>query len=165
MKRRERRVRWSQEATWNMAIDLDSFVDELQQEIIEQARAVYSDKVVKEFYDPKNLGRMPKPDARGIARGWCGDTMEIYLWVDGERIEDATFVTDGCGPTVASGSMLTTVVQGMLLEGASEVWPADLLKALDGLPEESVHCAELAVKTLQNALLNWRAERDGLLEG
>ena len=41
----------------------------------------------------------------------------------------------------------------------------DLLQALEGLPEESVHCAELAVKTLQNALLNWHVVRDGLLDG
>jgi nitrogen fixation NifU-like protein len=91
--------------------------------------------------------------------------MEIHLRLDGERIEDATFVTDGCGPTVACGSMLTTMVQGMSLEEAKGVRPADLLEVLEGLPEESVHCAELAVKTLQNALLNWRAKRDGLLDG
>jgi nitrogen fixation NifU-like protein len=90
--------------------------------------------------------------------------MEIHLRLQGEQIEDATFVTDGCGPTVACGSMLTTMVQGMSLEQASALRPKDLLQALDGLPEENAHCAELAVKTLQNALLNWRANRDGLLD-
>ena len=147
-----------------MATDFDRAMEELQQQVIEQARALYSAKVVKEFYDPKNLGRMRKPDARGLVHGWCGDTMEIYLRVDGERIKEATFVTNGCGPTVACGSKLTTVVQGMSVEEASEVRPADLLEALDGLPEESVHCAGLAVSTLQNALLNWRVERDRLLD-
>ena len=123
----------------------------------EQARAFYSAKVVNEFYNPKNVGRMPEPDARGLVHGWCGDTMEIYLRLDGERIKGATFVTDGCGSTVACGSMLTTMVQGMSLQEASEVRPEDLLEALDGLPEESVHCAALAVSTLQNAIFNWRA--------
>jgi nitrogen fixation NifU-like protein len=148
-----------------MATDFDRAMEELQQQVIERARALYSAKVVEEFYNPKNLGRMREPDAHGLVHGWCGDTMEIYLRVDGERIEDATFVTDGCGPTVACGSKLTTMVQGMSLEKASEVLPADLLEALDGLPEESAHCAELAVSTLQKALLNWRVERDRLLGG
>ena len=139
-----------------MATDFDSFVEALQQEILQQARAIYSDKVVQEFYNPSNLGRMPEPDARGIVRGWCGDTMEIYLRLDGEIIQAATFMTDGCGPTVACGSMLTKMVTGKSLEDADEILPEDLLEALDGLPEENVHCAELAVVTLHNALFNWR---------
>ena len=147
-----------------MSTDFDRSMEELEQRVIEQARAVYSDKVVNEFYNPKNVGRMRKPDARGLVHGWCGDTMEIYLRLKEERIEEVSFMTDGCGPTVACGSMLTTMVQGMSLEEASEVRPKDLLEALDGLPEESTHCAELAVSTLQNALFNWRVKQDGLLD-
>ena len=147
-----------------MSTDFDRSVEELEQQVIEQARAFYSAKVIEEFYNPKNLGRMPEPDAHGLVHGWCGDTMEICLRLDGERIIEVAFMTDGCGPTVACGSMLTTMVQGMSLEEASEVRPKDLLEALDGLPQENAHCAELAVSTLQNALLNWRVEKDGLLD-
>ena len=145
--------------------NFDRMVEELQQQITEQERALYSAKVIEEAHHPKNLGRMAEVDAYGRVRGWCGDTMEIYLRLKRARIEKASFVTDGCGPTVACGSMLTTMVQGMSLEEASEVQPADLLEALDGLPQESAHCADLAVSTLQNALLNWRVEQDGLLDG
>ena len=137
-----------------MATDFDRFVDELQQQIIEQARAVYSDKVIEAFYNPRNLGRMPEPDACGIVHGWCGDAMEVYLRLNGERIEQASFMTDGCGPTVACGSTLTTMVRGMSLQEAVGITPEDLLEALDGLPEESVHCAELAVSTLREAIAN-----------
>ncbi|MBN1811928.1 MAG: iron-sulfur cluster assembly scaffold protein [Anaerolineae bacterium] len=138
-----------------MATDFDRFVDELQQQIIEQAQAVYSDKVVEAFYNPRNLSRMPEPDACGIVHGWCGDTMEIYLRLNGERIEQASFMTDGCGPTVACGSTLTTMVQGLSLQEAGGITPESLLEALDGLPEESVHCAELAVNTLREAIAGW----------
>jgi nitrogen fixation protein NifU and related proteins len=136
--------------------DFDRMVNELQREIIEQERAIYSAKVVEEVYNPRNVGRMPEPDVRGLVHGWCGDTMEIYLRLNGEGIEESTFMTDGCGPSVACGSMLTRMVTGMSLEKAGELLPEDLLDALDGLPEESVHCAELAIKTLQNALFNYR---------
>jgi len=132
--------------------DFDRMVAELQREIIEQARATYSAKVIEGFYHPKNLGRLSAPDACGIVHGWCGDTMEIYLRLNGKRIKEASFMTDGCGPSVACGSMLTAMARGMSLEEASEITPQDLLAALGGLPEESVHCAELAVSTLQEAI-------------
>jgi nitrogen fixation NifU-like protein len=145
--------------------DFDRMVAELQREIIEQERTLYSDKVIEEAHNPRNLGRMPGSDAYGLVRGWCGDTMEIYLRLDGEKVQGATFMTDGCGATLACGSMLTTMVQGMSLKGASRIRPEDLIAALDGLPEENVHCAELAVNTLQEAIANrHRAEgraRDG----
>lgn len=132
--------------------DFDRIVEILQRQIIEQERAVYSAKVIEEAYHPRNLGHMTQPDAYARVRGWCGDTMEIYLRLNGERIEEARFTTDGCGPTVACGSMLTSMVQGMSLEKAGGVRPEDLIAALDGLPEESAHCAELVVTTLRQAI-------------
>jgi nitrogen fixation NifU-like protein len=136
----------------------DRMVEEIQRQIIEDERATYSQKVIEEYYNPKNLGRMSAPDVVGIVHGWCGDTMEIYLRMNGSRIEEATFMTDGCGPTVACGSKLTTMVHGMSLDEARQVTQDDLVAALDGLPEESVHCAELAVGTLRKAIANRRAE-------
>jgi len=143
-----------QEETTNF----DRVVAELQRAIIEQEQALYSAKVIEEAHNPTNMGRMVEPDAYGIVHGWCGDTMEIYLRLDEESVKEATFVTDGCGPSVACGSMLTRMVQGMSLEEASGIRPEDLIVALDGLPEDSVHCAELAVKTLWEAIANGRVE-------
>jgi len=134
--------------------DLNQMAADLQRQIIEQERALYSARVIEEAYHPKNLGRMTEPDACGTVRGWCGDTMEIYLRLDGEKIQEATFTTDGCGPSVACGSVLTQLVQGRSLEEASQMRPEDLLATLGGLPEESVHCAELAVSTLREAIAN-----------
>jgi nitrogen fixation NifU-like protein len=133
---------------------LDDMVAELQRQITEQERAIYSDKVIQEAHHPSNLGRMPGPDARAVVRGGCGDTMEIDLRLDGKRIQEATFMTDGCGPSVACGSTLTQMAQGLSLEQARQIRPRDLLEALGGLPEDSVHCAELAVNTLQAAIAN-----------
>jgi nitrogen fixation NifU-like protein len=131
-------------------------IDDLQREIADREREIYSQTVIEEAYNPKNIGRMSDPDVHGIVHGWCGDTMEIYLKLNGERVERITFVTDGCGATIACGSRLTQLVTGRTLEEAGELMPGDLIEALDGLPEESVHCAELAVSTLQNALFNLR---------
>lgn len=132
--------------------DFDRVVEELQREIEEQESAIYSARVIEEARNPTDVGRMAEPDASAVVRGSCGDTMEIYLRLDGERIAQATFVTDGCGPSVACGSMLTTMVRGKSLAEASEISAQDLIAALDGLPEDSLHCADLTVNTLRQAI-------------
>ena len=132
--------------------DFDRVVEKLQQEIDEQERKIYSAKVIEESRRPTDVGRMADPDASAVVCGWCGDTMEIYLRLDGERIEQASFFTDGCGPSVACGSMLTTMVRGKSLEEASMITAQDLIAALDGLPEDSLHCADLTVNTLKQAI-------------
>jgi len=135
--------------------DFDRFVEELQREIDERAQALYSDKVIAEATHPSNMGRMATPDAYGSVHGECGDTMEMYLRLDDGRIAEATFITDGCAPTVACGSKLTTMVQGMSLAKAAEITSEELIAALDGLPAEHTHCAVLAVNTLREAIAGW----------
>ncbi len=132
--------------------NLDRMAREIQAAIEEEERATFSEKVLKEYNDPQNVGRMPDPDSLGVIRGTCGDTMEIYLKADGGKITDTTFMTDGCGPTIACGSKLTGMVKGMSVEEAGKVTDTMLTEALDGLPEENLHCAKLAVDTLQKAI-------------
>jgi len=97
---------------------------------------------------------MQNADVQGATHGWCGDSMTFYLRLEGDMIKEAMFTTDGCGATLACGSMLTQMVTGMDVEAAGEIMPDDLLEALGGLPEESIHCAGVAVAALQNALFN-----------
>ncbi len=135
-------------------ISFERLVRELAEEIARQEREMYSKVVIQEARHPCNLGRIVAPDGHGLVHGVCGDTMEIYLRLDDETIEQATFMTDGCGPTIACGSMLTKMITGKLLDEALEIMPEDLIEALDGLPEANQHCAELAVITFQSALGN-----------
>jgi nitrogen fixation NifU-like protein len=100
---------------------------------------------------------MVKPDAYGIIHGCCGDTMEIYLRLAGDRISEATFMTDGREPALASGSILTTMVEGMSVDEADKIAPEDVIAALDGLPRAKTHCASLAVRALQKAITKWFA--------
>jgi nitrogen fixation NifU-like protein len=131
-------------------------VADLQRKVDEQEQAHYSATVLMQARNPTNLGRMDSPDGYAVITGPCGDTMEIYLRCDGGVIQEAKFMTDGCGTSLASGNMLTTMVLGMALDDANRVSPRDLLVALDGLPDESTHCAHLAVNTLRKAIENAR---------
>ena len=124
---------------------------------VEQGRMSYSAKAIAESSNPSNMGRMPDPDAHGIIHGCCGDTMEIYLRLDGDRIEEATFTTDGRESATACASVLTKTVRGLSLGEAAKVKPEDLVAALDGLPTAKIHCAKLTVNTLRQAIDNWHA--------
>jgi nitrogen fixation NifU-like protein len=138
--------------------DWDRAVAELQKAILEQEQALYSAKVLEQARQPQNMGGMLEPDRHAVVRGPCGDTMELFLRVQDSRIEITTFLTDGCGPSVACGSMLTQMVQGKSLEEATTIDAVDLIAALDGLPPEHQHCAKLAVDTLQEAIADQRQE-------
>jgi nitrogen fixation NifU-like protein len=87
--------------------------------------------------------------------------MEFFVRLNGERIEQVSFMTDGCGPTVACGSMVTRMAQGKRLAEASAIEGAEVIIALDGLPAEHVHCATLAVNTLHAAIADCCSDGDG----
>jgi nitrogen fixation NifU-like protein len=142
-----------------MADNFDRAMAELQEQILQEARAYYSAKVVEEFYQPKNVGVIMGPDGYGSVLGPCGDTMDIYLRLDGQRIVKAAFMTDGCGATIACGSMVTQLVENRSLEEAAAITPEELTQALDGLPEEHAHCAVLAVNTLREAIASCSREQ------
>jgi nitrogen fixation NifU-like protein len=141
--------------------EFDAWVRDLEERMQEEVERAYSKKVIGEWTRPANVGRMARPDAHARLTGTCGDTMEVFLAVDGDTIARATFLTDGCGATVACGSMLTKLVTGCDTATARRLTPQHLCNALDGLPEENRHCASLAVQTLRMALDDLEHRRGG----
>jgi nitrogen fixation NifU-like protein len=158
-----RATRWSKIMTPEQkeTNDFDRWVAALQEAILERERALFSVRVLAEARQPQNMGVMDDPDGYGLVFGSCGDTMEVFLRLSGERIEKVAFVTDGCGPTVACGSMLTRMAQGKSLAEAAAIEAADVITALDGLPAEHVHCATLAADTLHQAIAECCPEAGG----
>ena len=140
-----------------MAREFDDPFKELEQSIMEDMRRVYSEKTIDHFLNPRNLGEIPAPDGFGRITGPCGDTMEIYLKVRDGRVMNASFWTDGCGPSIASGSMVTELAKGKSILEARKVTQDDILDALGGLPEDSLHSALLAANTLREAIKDYLA--------
>lgn len=131
--------------------------DELQKLILADARNIYPATVVDHAMAPRNLGAMPEADGFGSVLGPCGDTMEIWLKVDNDVIASAAFMTDGCGTSIASGSMVTEMAKGKSIKEARRITQRDVLEALGGLPDESKHCALLAADTLKAAIRDYIA--------
>jgi len=140
-----------------MAQEFDDRFKELEQSVMEDMKKVYSERTIDHFLNPRNLGEIPAPDGFGRVTGPCGDTMEIYLKVRDGKVMNASFWTDGCGPSIASGSMVTELAKGKILIEARKITQGDVLDALGGLPEDSLHCALLAANTLKEAIKDYLA--------
>ena len=101
--------------------------------------------------NPRNWGPLPEFDGHARITGPCGDTMAFWLQVADNRITRVTFDTDGCGSSLACGSMATELATGKTPKAAARLSQKDILAALGGLPPEVQHCALLAANTLRAA--------------
>jgi len=138
-----------------MSEDFDKAMDELQTSIIEDARKVYSEEVIQRWLNPKYMGEMESPQGYGRITGPCGDTVQIFLRIESEKIIDSCFLTDGCATTIAAGCMACELAMGKTFREAFKITKEVILEQLGGLPEESIHCALLASNTLRAALTDY----------
>jgi len=83
--------------------------------------------------------------------------MEIFLKVRNDRITSAMYMTQGCGTTIAAGSMVTDLATGKDIKDALKISQEVILDALGGLPDDSKHCALLASNTLKDAIKDYLA--------
>jgi nitrogen fixation NifU-like protein len=116
----------------------------------------YSDKAIHYFQTRENIGIMENADQVSDLTGPCGDTMKISLHIERGRIDDAKIQVLGCPGAVASGCALINLAKGKTLEEAGEIDVDRLYKELERLPDQKLHCARLAVNTLQKALKEYR---------
>ena len=101
----------------------------------------------------------PLRGANGNARieGVCGDTMEIWVYIENGVIIDTRYITDGCYHSHVSGATAAALAVGKEIKSAEAITHEDVLALLKGeVEEESAHCALLAVNTLKAAILDYR---------
>ena len=125
--------------------------------------ALYSDKVMDHFRNPRNVGVLE--DANGIGEVGnpvCGDIMKMYLKInDDEIIEDVKFETFGCGSAIASSSMATELIKGKSVEEALSLTNKAVAEALDGLPAHKMHCSVLAEQAIKSAVYDYNNRKNG----
>ncbi len=138
-----------------MAEEFDQLQVELQEMVLAEARKLYSDIVIDHAMNPRNAGEMNDADGYGHALGSCGDDMELWVRVKNGNISEAKFWTNGCSTTIASGSIITEMAKGKPVMKAQKISQQDVLSALDGLPTDSKHCAQLAANTLKEAIKDY----------
>jgi len=134
--------------------DFEKFVNELQKEIDEKALEEFSPRVLELFKNPQNWGAIKNPTVEGELLGPCGDTVKYFIKINSktEVIEDITFITDGCGPSIASASQTTMLVKNKSVADALKLEPEDVAMQLGKLPPEHAHCPLLAINSLKEVL-------------
>ena len=118
--------------------------------------ALYSEKVMDHFTNPRNVGKLDDADGIGeVGNAKCGDIMKIYIKVRDNIIVDVKFNTFGCGSAIASSSMATEMIKGKPISEALELTNKAVAEALDGLPAHKLHCSVLAEEAIRAAIKDY----------
>lgn len=125
--------------------------------------ALYSDKVMDHFRNPRNVGVIEDADGVGeVGNPVCGDIMKIYIKVaEDKTISDVKFETFGCGSAIASSSMATELIKGKSIDEALQLTNKAVTEALDGLPAHKIHCSVLAEEAIKSAVKDYY-DRNGI---
>ena len=127
--------------------------------------AKYSRFLMEHFQNPRNVGEIPNPDGVGtVGNASCGDIMQMFIKVNGNRIVDATFKTFGCGAAIATSSILTERIRGATLDEALKISEETAKEVLFQLPKEKIPCFTLATDALKLAIEEYRCKQAGLHE-
>ena len=118
--------------------------------------ALYSEKVMDHFTNPRNVGKLEDADGIGeVGNAVCGDIMKIYIKVKNDIIVDVKFNTFGCGSAIASSSMATEMIKGKPISEALTLTNKAVAEALDGLPAHKLHCSVLAEEAIRAAIKDY----------
>ncbi|PYS66513.1 MAG: iron-sulfur cluster assembly scaffold protein [Acidobacteria bacterium] len=117
----------------------------------------YSETFKDHLANPRNVGELA--DANAVAEETnpvCGDRLRLSLRIRNGRIEAARFLAYGCPPTLACGSALAEMIEGMCIEDAVKLTRREIVKAVGGLSTRKQHAAALAIEVLRTGIENWR---------
>ncbi|MBE6009288.1 MAG: Fe-S cluster assembly scaffold protein NifU [Lachnospiraceae bacterium] len=118
--------------------------------------ALYSEKVMDHFRNPRNVGIIEDANAVGeVGNAKCGDIMKMYMKIEDDIVKDVKFETFGCGSAIASSSMATELIKGQPLSEVKKLTNEAVAEALDGLPGYKMHCSVLAEEAIKSALDNY----------
>ena len=122
--------------------------------------ALYSEKVMDHFRNPRNVGVIEDANAIGeVGNAKCGDIMKMYLKIEDDIIKDVKFETFGCGSAIASSSMATELIKGKPVAEAMQLTNKAVAEALDGLPAYKMHCSVLAEEAIKSALEDYERRK------
>jgi len=139
--------------------EFDALINKIQNEVFAEAKSALGEKGFDRWRNPKYCGVMDGADRHARMKGSCGDTMEMYISVDGDRIKQISYVTDGCSSSSIAGSFTAELATGKTFVEVLDMTGADVLAEIGTFPEAEEHCAHLAVTTLQEAVNSFLVEQ------
>lgn len=132
--------------------ELDQFIDRLQDTINSEAKSIYGDRGYNRWVNPRFCKVMENPDSFARLTGSCGDTMEIFLKIRNDQVDEASYRTDGCASSSICGSFAAEIVTGRPLVEILDLTGDSILRKIGAFPKEEEHCAHLAISTVKEAV-------------
>ena len=125
--------------------------------------AKYPKLLMEHFQNPRNVGEIPDPDGVGtVGNASCGDIMQLYIKLNGNKIVDAKFKTFGCGAAIATSSILTERIKGATIDEALKISETTVNEVLSQLPKEKIPCFTLAAEALKLAIEEYNCKQTGI---
>ena len=140
-------------------LEFDALLDKIQTEVFAEAKKSLGEKGFDRWRNPKYRGMMEDANSHARLKGSCGDTMEMYISVKDNCIQQVSYVTDGCSSSSIAGSFTSELAMGKTFEEVLDMTGADVLHEIGTFPEAEEHCAHLAVSTLHEALNSFLVEQ------
>ncbi len=132
--------------------EFEVLINKIQNEVFTEAKDALGEKGFDRWRNPKYFGVMAEADSHARMKGSCGDTMEMYIRVKDNRVEQVSYVTDGCSSSSIAGSFTAEMAMGKTFEEVLDLTGPDVLHEIGTFPKAEEHCAHLAVTTLHEAV-------------
>jgi nitrogen fixation NifU-like protein len=117
---------------------------------------MYNETVLRHYNNPRNVGEISCADGIGIYMSdFCGDITKFWIKIEDNKIVDVKYRTQGCAAAIACGSILTELAKNKTIDQVLEITKDDIVSALNGLPEQKIHCSVLADDALKEAIHNY----------
>ena len=114
---------------------------------------MYNQTVLNHFENPRNVGEIIDADGIGTYMSdFCGDITKFWIKIENNRIVDVKYRTQGCAAAIACGSILSELAKNKTVDEVLEITKDDIVSALNGLPEQKIHCSVLADDALKQAI-------------
>ena len=120
----------------------------------------YSDKAITYYINKPNMGILDDANQVSELTGPCGDTMKIYLKIENGIIEDAKIQVLGCPGAIASAMAAMEMIKGKTFDEVMAIKDRDIFRMLEDIPNEKQHCIRLTNKTIQKAIVEYKAKQE-----
>lgn len=122
----------------------------------------YNETIIEHFMNPRNVGFVDDPDGHAlIGDPTCGDHIEVFISVEGEKISDFKFLISGCPAAISTSSIATELAIGKNIQEAMAMTDNDVIVAAGGIPARKAHCSLLAILGLHQAIQDYLGKRRG----
>jgi len=123
------------------------------------SKSGYAEKAIEYYLNQTNMGSMADPDQVTEITGPCGDTMRAYLKIEGDRVKDVKMQVLGCPGAIASAMAGVDLIKGKTLDQAKSISEKKIFTMLEELPDQKLHCVQLAAKTLQKVIEDYEKNK------